>query len=91
MDSRQHPVEPLQSFFESTRVFESTPETTRSLADVPGLKSTDNIDLYANFIVSAVDKVIPKSKSERSVSQSVSAETVALIMEKRRLRQQYSQ
>ena len=41
--------------------------------------------------LSAVDKAISKSKSERSESNPISEETVALIKEKRRLTRQYSQ
>ena len=59
------------------------------------LKSTQDIDKYADFIVTAistaVDKTIPTSKSARPESQPVSDETLALIKEKRRLRWQYSQ
>ena len=39
----------------------------------------------------SVDKVIRTSKSGRPESQPVSDETLTLIKEKRRLRQQYSQ
>ena len=53
------------------------------------------IDKYADFILTAistaVDKAIPKSKSERSKSNTISDETIALIKEKRRLRRQYTQ
>ena len=42
------------------------------------------------LLLTAVDKAIPTSKSERPESQPVSDETLALIREKRRLRQQYS-
>ena len=66
-----------------------------SLGDIPELKSTQDIDKYADFIVTAistaVDKAIPTSKSGRPESQPVSDETLALIKEKRRNRQQYSQ
>ena len=66
-----------------------------SFGDVPKLKSTQNIDEYANFIVTAistaVDKAIPTTKSECPESQPISEESLALIKEKRRLRRQYSQ
>ena len=59
------------------------------------LKSTQDIDKYADFIVTAistvVDKAIPTSKSGRPESQPVSEESLALIKEKRKLRRQYSQ
>ena len=47
--------------------------------------------LVVTAISTAVDKAIPKSKSERSESNHISDETIALITEKRRLRRQYSQ
>ena len=57
--------------------------------------STQDIDKYADFIVTAistaVDKAIPTTKSGRPESQPVSEESLALIKEKRRLRRQYSQ
>ena len=59
-----------------------------SSGDVPELKSTQDIDKYADFIVTAIstaiDKAIPTSKSGRP-------EGLTLIKEKRRLRRQYSQ
>ena len=76
-------------------VFESTLEAALSSGDIPKLKSTQDIDKYADFIVTAistaVDKAIPTSKSGRPESQYVSEESFALIKEKRRLRRQYSQ
>ena len=52
-----------------TEVFESTLEATLSSSNVPELKSTQDIDKYADFIITAistaVDKAIPSSKSER--------------------------
>ena len=73
-------------------MFESTLEAALSSGDVLELKSTQDIDKYADFIVSAistaVDKAIPTSKSRRPESQPVSEESLALIKEKRR---QYSQ
>ena len=65
------------------------------LGDIPELTSTQNIDKYADFIVTAistaVDKAIPASKSGRPESRPVSDETLALIKEKRKLRRLYSQ
>ena len=56
-------------------VFESTLEAALSSGDVPELKSTQDIDKYADFIVTAistaVDKAIPTSKSGRPESQPV--------------------
>ena len=64
-------------------VFESTLEATLSSGDVPKLKSTQDIDKYADFIITAistaVDKAIPTSKSGRPESQPISEETLALI------------
>ena len=67
--------------------------------DIPDLKSTQDIDKYADFIVNtivntintAVHKAIPTSRSGCSESQPVSDETLSLIKEKLRLRRQYSQ
>ena len=57
--------------------------------------STNELDKYADCIVTAmstaVDKAIPKFKSERSESNPISDETVTLFKEKRELRRQYSQ
>ena len=76
-------------------MFESTLEAALSSGDSPELKSTQDINKYADFIViaisTAVDKAIPTSKSGHPESQPVSDETLALIKEKRRLRRQYSQ
>ena len=72
-------------------VFESTVEAELGSGDFSGLTSTNDPDKYADFIVSAVDRAIPKSKSVRSESNRISDETLALIKEKRRLRRQYSQ
>ena len=88
---------PIRYKFDQTdrEVFESTLEAALSSGDIPELKSTQDIDKYADFIVTAirtaVDKAIPTSKSGRPESQPVSDETLALIKEKRRLRRQYSQ
>ena len=82
---------PIRYKFNQTdrEVFEST------LKAALELKSTQDIDKYADFIVTAistaVDKAIPTSKSRRPESQPVSDESLALIKEKRRLRRQYSQ
>ena len=59
--------------------------------DVPELKSTQDIDKYADFIVTAISTAILTSKSGSPESQPVSEESLALIKEKRRLRRQYSQ
>ena len=63
--------------------------------DFTGLASTNDLDKYTAFIVTAistaVDKAIPKSKSVRSESNPISDETIVLIKEKPRLRRQYSQ
>ena len=60
---------PIRYKFNQTdrEVFESTLEATLSSGDVLELKSTQDIDKYADFIVTAistaVDKAIPTSKS----------------------------
>ena len=76
-------------------MFESTFEAALSSGDLPELKSTQDIDKYADFIITAistaVDKAIPTSKSGRPESQPVSEESLALIKGKRRLRRQYYQ
>ena len=63
-------------------MFESTLEAALS-SDVPELKSTQDIDKYADFITTAistaVDKAIPTSKSGRPENQLISEETLALI------------
>ena len=88
---------PIRYKFNQTgrEVFESTLEEALSSCDVPELKSTQDIDKYADCIVTAVstavDKAIPTSKSGRPKSQPVSEESFALIKEKGRLRRQYSQ
>ena len=88
---------PIRYKFDQTdrEVFESTLEAALSSGDVAELMSTQDIDKYADFIVTAistaVDKAIPTSKSGRPESQHVSDETLPLIKEKRRLRRQYSQ
>ena len=90
-------INPVRYKFNQTdrEVFESTLEAALSSGDVPELKSTQDIDKYADFITTAistaVDKAIPKSKSGRPDSQPISDETLALIKEKRKLRRQYSQ
>ena len=57
-------------------MFESTLETALGSGDIPELKSTQDIDKYADFIVTAistaVDIAIPTSKSGRPESQLVS-------------------
>ena len=88
---------PIRYKFDQTdrEVFESTLEAALSSGDIPELKSTQDIDKYADFIVTAistaVDKGIPTSKSRRPESQPVSDETLVLIKEKCKLRRQYSQ
>ena len=76
-------------------VFASTFEEAVGSTDFSGLMSTSDLYKYADFIVTvvstAVDKAILKSKSERSESNPISDETIALIKEKRRLRRQHSQ
>ena len=84
---------PVRYKFNQTdrKVFESTLEAALSPGNVPELTSTQDIGKYADFIVTAistaVDKAIPTSKSTCFVSE----ESLALIKEKRRLMQQYSQ
>ena len=88
---------PIRYKFNQTdrEVFESTLEAALSSGDVLELKSTQDIDKYADFIITAIStavyKAIPTSKSGRPESQPVSEESLALIKEKRRLRRQYSQ
>ena len=76
-------------------MLESALEAALSSGDVPELSSIEDIDKYADFIVTAistaVDKAIPTSKSGPPESQPVSEESLALIKEKCRLRWQYSQ
>ena len=64
-------------------VFESTLEAALSSVDGPELKSPQDIDKYAEFIITAistaVDKAIPTSKSRHPESQPVSEESLALI------------
>ena len=90
-------INPVRYKFNQTdrEVFESTLEAALSSGDIPELKSTQDIDKYADFITTAistaVDKAIPKSKSGRPESQPISDETLALIKEKRKLRRQDSQ
>ena len=88
---------PIRYQFDQTdrKVFKSILEAAVSSGDIPELKSTQDIDKYADFIVTAistaVDKAIPTSKSRCPESQPVSDKTLALIKEKGRLRRQYSQ
>ena len=76
-------------------MFESILEEALGSEDFSGHLSTGDLDRYADFIITvlhtAVDKAIPKSKSERPESNPISNETLALIKEKRKLRRQYSQ
>ena len=88
---------PIRYKFNQTdrEVYESTLEAALSSGDVPELKSTQDIDKHADFIITAisttVDKAIPTSKSGHPESQPISEETLVLIKEKRRLRRQYFQ
>ena len=100
IDARPHRnihINPVRYKFNQTdrEVFESTLEAALSSGDALELKSTQDIDRYADFITTAistaVDKAIPTSKSGRPESQPISDETLALIKEKRKLRRQYSQ
>ena len=90
-------IDPVRNKFNQTdcEVFESTLEATLSSGDIPELKSTQDIDKYADFITTAistaVDKAIPKAKSGCPESQPISDETVALIKEKHYLQWQYYQ
>ena len=63
--------------------------------DVLELKSSQDIDKYADFVIAAIStavyKTIPTSKSEHPESQPVSEESLALIKEKCSLRRQCSQ
>ena len=69
---------PIRYNFNKTgrEVFESTLEAALSLGDVIDLKSTQDIDKYADFIVTAistaVDKAIPTSEYGRPESPPVS-------------------
>ena len=97
IDVQPHRNTHIRYKFDQTdrEVFESTLEAALSSGDISELKSTQDIDKYADFIVTAistaVDKAIPTSKRGRPESQLVTDETLALIKEKRRLRRQYSQ
>ena len=88
---------PTRYKFDQTdrEVFESILEEALGSGDFSGHLSTNDLDRYADFIVTAlhtaVDKAIPKSKSVRPESNPISNETLALIKEKRKLRRQYSQ
>ena len=44
------------------KVFQSTLEAALSLADVPKLKSTQDIDKYADFIVTGISTAVDKAK-----------------------------
>ena len=76
-------------------MFGSTLDPALSSGDVPELKSTQDIDKYADFIVTAISTAVGKailtSKSRHPESQPVLEGSLALIKEKRGLRQQYSQ
>ena len=87
---------PIRYKFNQTgrEMFESTLEVALSSGDVPQPKSTQDIDKYADFVITAistaVDKAILTSKSGHPESQPVSEGSLALIKEKRKLRWQYS-
>ena len=76
-------------------MFESVLEEALGYEEFSGHLTTSDLDSYADFIITvlhtAVDKAIPKSKSERPESDPISNETLVLIKEKRKLRRQYSQ
>ena len=76
-------------------MFKSTLEAALSSGDVPELKPTQDIDKYADFIVTtistAVDKAFSTSKSGRPESQPVSEESLVLNKDKHRIRRQYPQ
>ena len=78
-------IHPVRYKFNQTNR-ESTLEAALSSGDVPELKSTQDIDKYADFITTAistaVDKAIPTSKSGGPESQPISDETLVLIKEK---------
>ena len=69
---RNSSIERTRYKFDQTNreVFESILQAALGSADFSGLTSTSNLDKYADFIVTAistaVNKAIPKSKSERS-------------------------
>ena len=100
IDARPHRnthTDPIEHKFDQTdkEVFKSTLEAALSSGDIPELKSTQDIDKYADFIITAisaaVDKAILTSRSGYPESQPVSNEILALIKEKHRLKWQYSQ
>ena len=68
---------PIRYKFDQTdrEVFKSTLEAALTWGDIAELKSTQDIDKHADFIVTAistaVDKAIPTSKSGRPESQPV--------------------
>ena len=76
-------------------VFKSTLEAALNSGDVPELKSTQDIDKYADSIITcistAVGKFIATSKILHPESHPVSEESLVLIKEKCRLRRHYSQ
>ena len=70
-------------------VFQLTLKPALSLGDAPELKSTQDTEKYADFIVTAfrtaVNEAIPTPKSGRHESQPVSEESLLLIKEKGQL------
>ena len=87
---------PIRNKFDQTnrKLFESTLEAALSSGDVPKVKSSQDKDKYTDFIVTAIStalgKAILTSKSQGPERQPVLEESLALIKEKCRLRQQYS-
>ena len=67
-------------------VFEPTLKAALSWGYIPDLKSTQNIDKYADFIITTISttvgKAIPTFKNGCPESQPVSNETLGLIKEK---------
>ena len=84
---------PTRYKFDQTdrEVFESILKEVLGSEDLSGHLSTNDLDRYADFIVTVVDKAIPKSKTVQPESNPISNETLVLIKEKRKLRWQYSQ
>ena len=85
---RNTSTNPTRYKFDQTdrEVFESILEKALGSEDFSGHLTTSDLDKYADFIITtlhtAVDKAIPKSKSERPESNPISNETLALIKEK---------
>ena len=90
-------TDPTRYKFDQTdrEVFQSILEEALGSEDFSGHLSTNDLDRYTDFIVTAlhtaVDKAIPKSKSVQPESNPISNVTLVLVKEKRKLRWQYSQ